>query len=249
MTSGLSRGFKVDSKKLTMQSVPKIVRDRLQAEPPAVHHPDADLLTAFAEQSLPAAERATVLEHLARCGDCRDVVALALPPTELLETALRPVRSVWLTWPVLRWGFVATGVVIVASIGVLQLQKHAESSNIATFNSPGSSPSAQVARNDAHPQLTVAPTSAPAAKPDMEGATPDRIDEARKGADVAAESKAAAPAAPPPLPPCTILPQRRQRCGGRSGWWPQTALAISKQLQRAATGVKRPASPGGKSAY
>ena len=52
-----------------MQSVPKIVRDRLQATRPAVNHPDADLLTAFAEQSLPAAERATVLDHLARCGD------------------------------------------------------------------------------------------------------------------------------------------------------------------------------------
>jgi hypothetical protein len=80
-----------------MQNVPKIVRERLQAPPPAVNHPDADLLTAFAEQSLPADERATVLEHLARCGDCRDVVALTLPPTEILETAARPVRSAWLT--------------------------------------------------------------------------------------------------------------------------------------------------------
>jgi len=50
-----------------MESVPKIVRDRLQAVPPAANHPDADLLAAFAEQSLPSDERASVLEHLARC--------------------------------------------------------------------------------------------------------------------------------------------------------------------------------------
>src|ERR1051326_4272919 len=100
-----------------MQSVPKIVRDRLQATTPAVNHPDADLLTAFAEQSLPVEERASVLEHLARCGDCRDVVALALPSTESVQASARPVRSAWFTWPVLRWGFVAAGVVLVASIG------------------------------------------------------------------------------------------------------------------------------------
>jgi hypothetical protein len=106
-----------------MQSVPKIVRDRLQAAQPAINHPDADLLTAFAEQSLPEAERATVLDHLARCGDCRDVVALALPATEALETVAIPARSGWLTWPALRWGFVAAGVVVIALIGFRQLQE------------------------------------------------------------------------------------------------------------------------------
>jgi len=33
-------------------------------------HPDADVLTAFGERSLPGAERAVVLDHLAQCGDC-----------------------------------------------------------------------------------------------------------------------------------------------------------------------------------
>jgi hypothetical protein len=189
--AALAAGSNADSKKLTMKSVPKIVRDRLQAAPPVVNHPDADLLAAFAEQSLPAAERTTVLEHLARCGDCRDVVALALPPTEMLETAA-PVRTSWLTWPVLRWGFVAAGVVIVASIGFLQLQKHSESSRIATF----SSPTDQVARNEARPQLTVATPTVPAAKQDTGAATSER-DEPSKAAGGAAGGKVTAPAAPP----------------------------------------------------
>ena len=68
-----------------MQNVPKIVRERLKAATPAVDHPDADVLTAFAERSLPKREQGVVLEHLARCGDCRDIVALALPATEPVE--------------------------------------------------------------------------------------------------------------------------------------------------------------------
>ena len=185
-----------------MQNVPKIVRDRLQPPTPAVNHPDADLLTAFAEQSLPAAERGIVLDHLARCGDCRDVVALALPPTEVLETAVRPVRSTWLTWPVLRWGFVAAGVVIVASVGVVQLRKHSTPSDLATF----SGPSSQVARQEARPQLTTPPSSAPTPNPDMDTVMSDRIAEAGKTNGVANEGKTAVPAAPPP--PALIRPFR-----------------------------------------
>ncbi len=40
-------------------------------------HPDAETLSAFTEQALNAKERGQVLEHLAECGRCRQVVALA----------------------------------------------------------------------------------------------------------------------------------------------------------------------------
>ncbi len=40
-------------------------------------HPDAESLSAFAEQALGERERAEVLAHLAVCGRCRQVVALA----------------------------------------------------------------------------------------------------------------------------------------------------------------------------
>jgi hypothetical protein len=75
-----------------MQDVPKIVEARLQraGHASAEIHPDADLLTAFAEQSLGESERGQVMEHLARCGDCRDVVALALPA---IEDAAVPLAS------------------------------------------------------------------------------------------------------------------------------------------------------------
>ncbi len=120
-----------------MEHVPKIVRARLQraAPPIAEPHPDADLLTAFAEQSLSGRERDHVLEHLARCGDCRDVVALALPATEsaALAPSHSPARIGWLSLPVLRWGVVAAGVVLVTSVGILQyVQRHQEKTLVAT---------------------------------------------------------------------------------------------------------------------
>jgi hypothetical protein len=107
-----------------VQNVPKIVQDRLKATAPAVTHPDADVLTAFTERSLPDRERAGVLEHLAICGDCRDIVAFALPATEAAQTVIRPARG-WLTWPALRWGFAAAGIVTVASFGIFEFQRQA----------------------------------------------------------------------------------------------------------------------------
>src|ERR1700694_4729119 len=72
-----------------MTEVPKIVYDRLRATLPELAHPEADLLSAFAEQALSATERDGVLEHLALCAECRDVVALALPAADMapLQTA------------------------------------------------------------------------------------------------------------------------------------------------------------------
>ncbi|HTW79105.1 MAG TPA: carboxypeptidase regulatory-like domain-containing protein [Terracidiphilus sp.] len=58
------------------------------------HHPDADQLSAFIEQALPAHERAGVLAHLAVCSECRAVVALALPEEEtVVQAAHVPARS------------------------------------------------------------------------------------------------------------------------------------------------------------
>jgi hypothetical protein len=106
-----------------MQNVPKIVVKRLQA-PPAESHPDADLLTAFAEHSLTGGERDHVVEHLARCGDCRDVVSLALPAQVELQPSAESSAD-WFRWTLLRgsalrWAAVTAGVVLIASIGMVQ---------------------------------------------------------------------------------------------------------------------------------
>ena len=104
-----------------MTDVPKIVHHRLRATTPEQQmleraHPEADVLTAFAEQTLSQGEREGLLEHLALCADCREVVALALPaldltvtPAETENEAIRTpvpdrVRNNWLAWANLHWG-------------------------------------------------------------------------------------------------------------------------------------------------
>jgi hypothetical protein len=135
-----------------MTEVPKIVYDRLRATQknrvlpdaalPDSEHPDANLLTAFAERTLSADERDATLEHLALCKDCREVIALTLPVTEIANApiaaetevdlatpALAKTEKSWLTlsnwpksnwpklaWPNLRWAALAAGVVVVASL-------------------------------------------------------------------------------------------------------------------------------------
>jgi hypothetical protein len=114
-----------------MTEVPKIVYDRLRAALPEQAHPDADLLTAFAEQALSAAEREGVLQHLALCEDCRDVVALALPAADITppqtadengvrttvsQAGSRAPRKLSLAWPTLRWAALAAGAVVAAAV-------------------------------------------------------------------------------------------------------------------------------------
>lgn len=106
-----------------MENVPKIVTDRLKATAVAVDHPDADLLTAFAERALTERQRNQVLVHLAACSECREVVALALPAQAPTVAVVHLTRSKWLTWPQLRWGLVAAGVIVVGSFGVLRYRQ------------------------------------------------------------------------------------------------------------------------------
>jgi hypothetical protein len=140
-----------------MNEVPKIVHHRLRAATPAREvleqtHPVADVLTAFSEQALAAEERESVLQHLALCADCRDVVVLALPE---MDMALPPVEDVtgefvpssarseasknskisrkrsdeswfrWgrLRWAHLRWATLAAGIVVAVFVVRPELER------------------------------------------------------------------------------------------------------------------------------
>jgi hypothetical protein len=118
-----------------MEDVPKIVLKRLQETAGAEAHPDADLLTAFAEESLAESERARVVEHLAQCSDCREVVALALPALDIVAVAAsaaaaRPSRVGWRSWPGLRWSVAAAGIVALISIGIVQYRQGQKSNTL-----------------------------------------------------------------------------------------------------------------------
>lgn len=145
-----------------MSDLPKFVSERMKASVPPIGHPDPDLLTAFSERSLPAHERAVVMEHLARCGECRDVVALALPATEAVTETARFAQHAWFRWPVLRWGALAAGVLIITTVGIQQYRERHQ--NLAAF--VAGKPAAQDGRvQDGRVKDQMARNDAPGAEP------------------------------------------------------------------------------------
>jgi hypothetical protein len=90
-------------------------------------HPDADLLAAFAEETLLPGERSRVLAHLAVCGQCREVlsVATAARPDGADEASVqpipRPVRAPLWGW--LPWVTTAAGIAAIGSILLFHPQK------------------------------------------------------------------------------------------------------------------------------
>lgn len=94
------------------------MRQRLKARPEPKVHPDPDLLTAYIERALPPGERSQVVQHLAECGYCREIVSLSLPgqPEQVVAPPV-PVRSRW--WnPVYRWGAVAATIAVAVTLVV-----------------------------------------------------------------------------------------------------------------------------------
>jgi Putative zinc-finger len=213
-----------------MEAVPRIVRQRLaHAVPrPEVYpggHPDADVLSAFAEQALAAGEREQMLAHLAACRDCRDVLALAAPefPAETAAAAALPAAAA--VRP--RWGWlprlVTAGATLAVAVGAVVLYQqqngpqHPAPIIDQARNSAPAQPSTPAAKSEATVQpSTPATTSAtasldeaqPAAAPtrERESATakksanannaPTLMARADQAKDLSATNVAAAPAPP-----------------------------------------------------
>lgn len=99
-----------------MDGFRKLVTERLRAQSDAAlprngDHPSADLLSAYAERSLPEIEREAVLQHLGICRDCRDTVYLALPSAAEMQPVVAlsgaPSRRF-----ALRWGTLAAAIAV-----------------------------------------------------------------------------------------------------------------------------------------
>lgn len=94
-------------------------------------HPDENLLSAFAEHSLTVKERQSVLEHLATCVRCRDVVFVA--QQALLETENQPeavplpamAGRRWVRWGSLGAAGVLAVLLIAVPIAVYRHRGHA----------------------------------------------------------------------------------------------------------------------------
>jgi hypothetical protein len=109
-----------------MNQVPKIVRQRLGAtSDPA--HPDANLLSAYAQKALDQREEATILGHLAQCADCRQLLFLAQPELEAAPQVVRQPAKAPAGFHGMRWAFWAAAVLVVG--GLLMLNDRQQSSH------------------------------------------------------------------------------------------------------------------------
>jgi hypothetical protein len=95
-----------------MDRLKQLVSKRLQTQGQGPH-PDADTLSAYAENALSVVERELVLGHVVDCRDCRDILFLAQPDSDETQVvaAYRPAR-IWQF--AFRWGAVAASLVVVA---------------------------------------------------------------------------------------------------------------------------------------
>ena len=135
-----------------MEQLPKIVGQRLQAVSPGAH-PDANLLAAFAEKSLLVREQARVLDHLAGCAACREMVAQA-QPEEALQSGVAGTSSPrsWLQGTAVRWAALAACVVVVGAV-VISRSHLLQRSPMAkvTTSAPVEVAKVEVAKNEEQP--------------------------------------------------------------------------------------------------
>jgi len=251
---------------MIMADIPKIARQRLQAIAKAGVHPDPDLLTAFAEKSLGRRERTQMLEHLAQCADCREVVSLAIPELEPAHAApARPAKSPWLRWPVLRWGALAACVVVVGAAVTLRHQKHETVGSLGALRQDVPVADAEKYSDEArrsktasdHMVAKIEPQSLPQTKRDIANpsrrakqlgrsesalvnkkspATPSDMDQLTIDANASPAAKLAA-AAPAPAPLSKTADAEQQKDGRRDNLQGSAGKAGNEYAARASEAV------------
>lgn len=149
-------------------------------------HPDADVLTAFAEDALLPRERETVLAHVGRCAECREVLSLSGSAAQAV--AWRAAGRRWTGWRLAVPLLAAAALIAVVSTLVLR----------QVVSNPQQRMT--VAKNAGAPALqTVPPT--PVTQPPGSGASAPK-EERREVRKIAPAVTAAKPeiALPPPPP-------------------------------------------------
>lgn len=167
-------------------------------------HPDTESLNAFIERALPAAERAGILDHLAGCGRCRQIVFLAqqaaaeeAAPQSLPLAPQRP--APWLRGWTLNWRLAWATAAAFALIAALAVSVH-------LWRSPGGgevarvTPPVPVTAPSPRPVSEPAAPPPPSAAPVAKKAPPPPSEPAAQLLTAAPASGALAsqPAAPPP---------------------------------------------------
>jgi Photosynthesis system II assembly factor YCF48 len=138
----------------------RLLSERLNFEP-AGPHPDPELLAALAENSVSRSDRDHLLEHLAACTGCRELLYLALP----VEDA-QPVFSIR-KQPrfALRWATLAASLIIVAGVVITNRSMLTEHYRLMTSASPAAAVSNQITPRETPSASNPAAQTAAAATP------------------------------------------------------------------------------------
>jgi hypothetical protein len=193
-----------------MPELSNLLRQRLAAGQPKgfLVHPDADTLTAYAEQSLPANERQNVVLHLSQCELCREVVALSqtVAPEMATQTVVKPAPvSGWRRLLSPTFGMAAAvAAMAVIAVMVLQLpQKAGQTAAPATEQAKLKSAGDQTTPAQAdsrQPAASAEPLSRSAAAPRIEAKEQDRL----RRAEPLSGTAVAVLSPPPPAPPAKL---------------------------------------------
>ncbi|MEO5936581.1 MAG: zf-HC2 domain-containing protein [Terriglobales bacterium] len=133
-------------------------------------HPEANLLAAFSEQALTAPERDEVLTHLAQCGDCREIVSLAMSPASA-AVGIEPQPVVIRGWfgmrpEFMRWAIVgASASVVVAAVLVASPEFVSSRKTTSTFDVAQKQAESAAVDNTVTATRPAEPATAATAKP------------------------------------------------------------------------------------
>ena len=132
-------------------------------------HPDSDLLTALAENSLLPREREAVLGHLAVCPECRQVLSLATEGMPEVASAKRPflvARGERRAWRVLIPSLAAAAAIVALSTMLARREmKSPVQSPMVAANRVEESPAPQAPQPQAKHKEARRATSKPATEP------------------------------------------------------------------------------------
>jgi hypothetical protein len=182
-----------------MSNLPHIVRQRLgvpRVGDAGADHPDADLLTAFAERQLAAPERERVLAHLGTCAACREIVALASVEETPAQTVITPAgnRSWWSVRSYQYGALAAALVMAVVGLVLLNPNRAAQSAKVEQARAVPAvtSPAAEESRTATSPSVDKSQSLAEAKKPpNPDAAFGSRSKEAANGRTVIVEKPTA----------------------------------------------------------
>jgi hypothetical protein len=194
-----------------MSELPQIVREGLKRKQTetAGDHPDANLLSAFAEHTLTGSERANVLEHLAHCSACREVVALASPELgdePKVVSALPSGSRSWWRSPVIHWGaLTAAALVVLIAVGERMrlreghsasapavVQETIQNSGEVTHDAPAAPPQTSQSAQESTPSPRITARADENGKPNATEPNPSIV--SKNGASLSAEAKGTASA-------------------------------------------------------